>query len=63
MRRKLTPEQITAIRVSARDRRIAEGTMGPKPDRQIRDLIGVMLGTATRIGETLALRKCDVNPT
>ena len=34
--------------------------MGPKPDGQVRDLIEVMLGTATRIGETLALRKCDV---
>ncbi|MFD4422954.1 hypothetical protein ACFWN7_15825 [Agromyces sp. NPDC058484] len=33
---------------------------GPKPDGQVRDLIEVMLGTATRIGETLALRKCDV---
>ncbi|MGW9167201.1 site-specific integrase [Agromyces sp. NPDC055658] len=29
----------------------------------MRDLIEVMLGTATRIGETLALRKCDVDMT
>ena len=37
--------------------------MGPKPDGQVRDLIEVMLGTATRIGETLALRKCDIDMT
>jgi integrase len=35
--------------------------MGPQPDGQIRDITEVMLGTATRIGETLALRKCDVD--
>lgn len=57
----LTPEQIAAIRAAARDWRTAEGTKGPKPDGQVRDLIEVMLGTATRIGETLALRKCDVD--
>ena len=37
--------------------------MGPKPDGQVRDLIEVMLGTATRIGETLALRKYDIDMT
>jgi len=57
----LTPEQIAAIRAAARDWRMAEGTKGPKPDGQVRDLIEVMLGTATRIGEALALRKCDVD--
>lgn len=57
----LTIEQISAIRAAARDRRTAEGTKGPRPDGQVRDLIEVMLGTATRIGETLALRRCDVD--
>jgi integrase len=57
----LTLEQISAIRGAARDRRMAEGTLGPRPDGQVRDLIEVMLGTATRIGEALALRKCDVD--
>ncbi|WP_232819032.1 hypothetical protein [Homoserinimonas sp. OAct 916] len=57
----LTAEQIAAIRVAARDWRTAEGTKGPKPDGQVRDLIEVMLGTATRIGEALALRRCDVD--
>jgi integrase len=59
----LTPEQIAEIRAAAREWRVAEGTKGPKPDGQVRDLIEVMLGTATRIGETLALRKCDVDMT
>ena len=59
----LTPDQVAAIRLAARDWRTAEGRMGPKPDGQVRDLIEVMLGTATRIGETLALRKCDMDMT
>jgi len=59
----LTSEQIASIRTAARDWRTAEGTKGPKPDGQVRDLIEVMLGTATRIGETLALHKCDVDMT
>ncbi len=59
----LTPEQIAAIRAAARDWHNEAGRMGPKPDGQIREIIEVMLGTATRIGETLALRKCDVDMT
>ena len=35
--------------------------MGPRSDGQVRDIIEVMLGTATRIGEVLALRQCDVD--
>ncbi len=59
----LTPDQVAAIRLAARDWRTAEGRMGPKPDGQVRDLIEVMLGTATRIGEALALRRCDIDMT
>lgn len=59
----LTPEQISAIRTAARDWRTGDDVKGPRPDGQVRDLIEVMLGTATRIGETLALRKCDVDMT
>ncbi|MGR0221580.1 tyrosine-type recombinase/integrase [Agromyces sp. ZXT2-6] len=59
----LTSEQIAQIRQAARDWRTEEGRLGPRPDGQIRDLIEVMLGTATRIGEALALRKCDVDMT
>jgi integrase len=57
----LTTEQIAAIRAAAREWRTEAGRMGPQPDGQIRDIIEVMLGTASRIGETLALRRCDVD--
>jgi len=57
----LTPEQIAAIRLAAREWRTGEGTMGPRSDGQVRDIIEVMLGTATRIGEVLAIRQCDVD--
>ncbi|WP_033197177.1 tyrosine-type recombinase/integrase [Agromyces italicus] len=59
----LTPEQIAAIREAARNYRTSADTMGPKSDGLVRDLVEVMLGTATRIGEVLALRKCDVDMT
>lgn len=36
------------------------GRPGPKPDGQVRDIIEVLLGTAMRPGEVLALRRCDV---
>ena len=57
----LTLEQIAAIRLAAREWRTEEGRLGPRPDGQVRDIIEVMLGTATRIGEALALRQCDVD--
>lgn len=37
------------------------GKPGPPPDGQIRAVIEVMLGTSARIGEVLALRRCDVD--
>lgn len=63
MPKALTPEQVAQIREAARAWRTEEGRLGPRPDGQIRDLIEVMLGTATRIGEALALRRCDVDMT
>ena len=57
----LTPEQLAAIRLAAREWRTGEGRMGPRSDGQVRDIIEVMLGTATRIGEVLALRQCDID--
>lgn len=59
----LTSEQILAIRTAARTWRTEKGMLGPRPDGQVRDLIEVMLGSATRIGEALALRRCDVDMT
>ena len=39
----------------------AVGRPGPKPDGQLGAVIETMLGTSARIGEVLALRRCDVN--
>jgi integrase len=59
--RALTLEQIAAIREAAGRWRSEPGLPGPKPDGQVRDIIEVLLGTAMRPGEVLALRPCDLN--
>jgi integrase len=56
----LTLEQIAAIRTAAANWRTQPGRPGPKPDGQVRDIIEVLLGTAMRPGEVLALRPCDI---
>jgi integrase len=57
----LTLDQIHAIRTAASEWRREDGLPGPKPDGQLEAIIEVMLGTSCRIGEVLALRKCDVD--
>lgn len=57
----LTLEQIAAIRAAAANWRSDPGLPGPKPDGQVRDIIEVLLGTAMRTGEVLALRPCDLD--
>jgi integrase len=59
----LTPHQIEAIRSGARAWRRGPGVSGPPPDGQLEQIIEVMLGTSARIGEVLAIRKCDVDVT
>jgi integrase len=56
----LTIDQITAIREAAAKWRSEPGLPGPKPDGQVRDIIEILLGTAMRTGEVLALRLCDI---
>ena len=56
----LTLEQVQAIRAAAAAWRTGPGVMGPKPDGQVKDAIEVLLGTAMRPGEVLALRPCDI---
>lgn len=58
--RALTLEQVAAIRHAAAVWRTGPDVKGPKPDGQVRDITEVLLGTALRIGEALALRPCDV---
>lgn len=56
----LSIEQIAAIRRAAADWRSEPGLPGPKPDGQVRDIVEVLLGTAMRPGEVLALRPLDI---
>jgi integrase len=56
----LTLDQIAAIRHAAATWRTEPGLPGPKPDGQVRDIVEVLLGTAMRPGEVLALRRCDI---
>jgi integrase len=59
----LTASQVEAIRHAVREWRRGGGLSGPKPDGQLEGIIEVMLGTSGRIGEVLAIRKCDVDVT
>ena len=59
----LTVEQVEAIRRAVRAWRRESGLAGPTPDGQLEQIIEVMLGTSARIGEVLAIRKCDVDVT
>jgi integrase len=58
--RALTLEQIAAIRAAAATWRTGPGLPGPKNDGHVRDIIEVLLGTAMRPGEVLALRSRDI---
>lgn len=59
----LTAPQIEAIRAAARGWRRGPGLPGPPPDGQLEQIIEAMLGTSARIGEVLAIRKCDIDVT
>lgn len=59
----LTVEEINVIREAAGSWRRGAGFSGPPPDGQLEQIIEVMLGTSARIGEVLAIRKCDVDVT
>ncbi|ANH39508.1 Tyrosine recombinase XerC [Nocardioides dokdonensis FR1436] len=59
----LTVGQVDAIRAAIRSWRRGPGFAGPPPDGQLEQIIEVMLGTSARIGEVLAIRKCDVDVT
>ena len=59
----LTIDEVDAIRAAVRGWRRGPGFAGPPPDGQLEQIIEVMLGTSARIGEVLAIRKCDVDVT
>ncbi|MCC9055227.1 tyrosine-type recombinase/integrase [Microbacterium sp. F2E] len=57
----LTLDELEQIRAAAAQWRTGKSMSGPRPDGQVRDLIEVLIGTSDRIGEALALRKCDID--
>jgi integrase len=59
----LTPEEVNAIRDAIRYWETGLNPSGPKPDGQLGAIIEVMLGTSARIGEVLAIRRCDIDVT
>lgn len=61
--RALSPAEIDVVRQAVKSWRRGGGLSGPKPDGQLEAIIEVMLGTSARIGEVLAIRKCDVDVT
>jgi integrase len=60
--RVLSPQQCGQIRHAIAQWRTGT-VMGPKPDRQLEQLFDFMLGTGTRIGEALAIRRGDLDLT
>ena len=63
------PDALTAVEVNTIRSAIAlwesavDHVSGPRPDGQLGAIIEVMLGTSARIGEVLAIRRCDVDVT
>ncbi|KRC62304.1 integrase [Agromyces sp. Root81] len=60
----LTGLEVNAVRaVIARWESGIDHVSGPRPDGQLGAIVEVMLGTSARIGEVLAIRRCDVDVT
>lgn len=59
----LTPAEVNAIRAVIKVWEQTRGTCGPNPDGQLGQIVEVMLGTSARIGEVLAIRRCDLDVT
>ena len=61
--RSLDHAELARLRDAVAKWRTGEKVHGPKPDGQLADVIETILGTSARIGEALAIRKCDVDMT
>lgn len=59
----LTPAEVNAIRTAIAFWEAGRSISGPKPDGQLGAIVEVMLGTSTRIGEVLAIRRRDIDVT
>jgi integrase len=61
--RALTYQHLEVVRAAVRGWRRGDGLSEPRPDGQLEAIIEVMVGSSARIGEALALRRCDVDVT
>jgi integrase len=59
----LTATEVNEIRAVIKAGEHTRGTSGPNPDGQLGQIVEVMLGTSARIGEVLAIRRCDLDVT
>ncbi|MBC7592615.1 MAG: site-specific integrase [Kineosporiaceae bacterium] len=59
----LMASEVNAIRAVIKVWEQTRGTSGPNPDGQLGQVVEVMLGTSARIGEVLAVRRCDIDVT
>ncbi len=59
----LTATEVNAVRAVIKAWEHARGGCGPNPDGQLGQVVEVMLGTSARIGEVLAIRRCDLDVT
>jgi integrase len=57
----LTPTEVNATRAAIAYWEAGRSLSGPKPDGQLGAIVEVMLGTSARIGEVLAIRRCDLD--
>lgn len=56
-----TPGELAVMRTAIATWRQGEDIHGPKPDGQLGKVFDLMLGTATRVGEVLAIRRRDID--
>lgn len=59
----MTPVEVNACRAAIAHWETGLSYSGPKPDGQLGQIIEVILGTSSRIGEALAFRRTDVDMT
>lgn len=59
----LTPAEVNGVRAAIAYWEAGRSISGPKPDGQLGAIVEVMLGTSARIGEVLAIRRCDIDVT
>lgn len=59
----LTPAEVNAIRAVIAHWEAGRSISGPKPDGQLSAIVEIMLGTSARIGEVLAIHRCDIDTT